>query len=83
MVVLAGAKANTPRSDKHRADQAQPKQQRLRSRVTEQLRRDVVRLYEGGMTSRAVAEQVGLGRTTVLNVLRREGVVIRPHGARY
>ncbi|WP_407810742.1 helix-turn-helix domain-containing protein [Staphylococcus aureus] len=47
------------------------------------MRRDVVRLYEGGMTSRSVAEEVGIGRTTVLNILKREGAEVRPHGAHY
>ena len=42
-----------------------------------------MRLYQGGMASRAVAEEVGIGRTTVLNILKREGVELRPHGARY
>ncbi|NLE82830.1 MAG: hypothetical protein GX610_25300, partial [Rhodococcus sp.] len=30
------------------------------------------------MSSRAVAEQVGIGRTTVLNILKREGAEVRP-----
>ncbi|MGV9671358.1 helix-turn-helix domain-containing protein [Gordonia sp. NPDC003504] len=83
VVVLAGAKANTPRSAVRRPEQAKPKHRRLRSRITEQLRSDVVRLYEDGMTSRAVAGEVGIGRTTVLNILKREGVEIRPHGVHY
>ncbi|WP_425269587.1 helix-turn-helix domain-containing protein [Gordonia alkanivorans] len=83
LVVLASAKANTPRSIDRRPDQAQSERRRLRSRVTDELRGEVVQLYASGMTSRAVAEEVGIGRTTVLNVLRREGVTIRPQGARY
>ncbi|MFI8774529.1 helix-turn-helix domain-containing protein [Gordonia sp. NPDC062954] len=47
------------------------------------MRRDVVQLYEKGMTSRAVAAEVGIGRTTVLNILKDCGAIVRPHGARY
>ncbi|MBB1046521.1 helix-turn-helix domain-containing protein [Dietzia cercidiphylli] len=47
------------------------------------MRRDVVQLYEEGMTSRRVAEEVGIGRTTVLNILKDSDAVVRPHGARY
>ncbi|WP_110472210.1 helix-turn-helix domain-containing protein [Williamsia limnetica] len=49
--------------------------------MAERLHREVVELYGSGMTSRAVAEQTGLGRTTVL--LEREGVAVRPRSARY
>ncbi|WP_407336109.1 helix-turn-helix domain-containing protein [Dietzia kunjamensis] len=44
------------------------------------MRREVVSLYEAGQTSRAVAEELQIGRTTVLKVLKQEGVMIRPQG---
>ncbi|MBX4170297.1 helix-turn-helix domain-containing protein [Rhodococcus sp. DMU2021] len=42
-----------------------------------------MQLYERGLTGRAVAEEVGIGRTTVLKILRAEGAAVRPRGARY
>ncbi len=50
-------------------------------RVTRRQRDRVVELYSGGMSSRAVAHSVGVGRTTVLQILRARGVELRPQGA--
>jgi len=54
-----------------------------RRRITASLRADVVEHYERGMTSRQVAKTLGLGRTTVLGILKAAGVVMRPRGCRY
>lgn len=83
MVVLAGAKANTPACRESRTDQRLSEAGSFRSRITERLRCDVVRLYESGLTSRAVAEELRIGKTTVLKILRQEGVEVRAHGVRY
>jgi hypothetical protein len=54
-----------------------------RRRITAQLRADVVEAYESGKTSRQVAEEVALGRTTVLKILKVAGATIRPQGRKY
>lgn len=55
----------------------------VRQRVTDRLRGEVVRLYESGQSSRRVADEVNLARSTVLKILKQQGVVIRPPGTRY
>ncbi len=52
-----------------------------RRRITKRIKDEVVELYTGGKSSRSVAEQVGIGRTTVLQVLKARGVDLRPRGA--
>lgn len=54
-----------------------------RRRVTARLRTDVVEHYERGMSSRRVAATFGLGRATVLEILKTAGVDIRPQGLKY
>jgi hypothetical protein len=54
-----------------------------RRRITAGLRADVVEAYESGKTSRQVAEDLALGRTTVLKILKAAGVTIRPQGRKY
>ena len=54
-----------------------------RTRVTPQLRAEVVRRYQAGESSRIVAEELGIGKATVLKLLRLEGVQLKPVGARY
>jgi DNA-binding transcriptional regulator LsrR (DeoR family) len=56
---------------------------RQRRRLTAQLRVDVVEAYEAGQTSRQVAASLGLGRSTVLGILKDAGVVVRPKSRRY
>jgi len=51
--------------------------------MTPQLRADVVRRYQAGEPSRVVAEELGIGKATVLKVLRSEGIQLKPMGARY
>jgi hypothetical protein len=53
-----------------------------RRRITGHLRADVVEHYGRGMSSRSVAATLGLGRTTVLEILKSAGVDIRPRGPR-
>ena len=54
-----------------------------RRRITVGLRADVVEAYESGQTSRRVAEELALGRTTVLKILKDAGVPVRPQGRKY
>jgi CENP-B N-terminal DNA-binding domain len=53
-----------------------------RRRITAGLRVDVIEHYNGGMSSREVALKLGLGRTTVLDILKAAGVALRPRGRR-
>ena len=57
-----------------------PPQQRRR--ITAQLRSAVAKAYESGQSSRQVAEELMLGRTTVLKILKAAGVTVRPQGRR-
>lgn len=53
-----------------------------RRSMTASLRAAVVEHYMNGMTSRQVATTLGLGRTTVLDILKAAGVALRPRGRR-
>jgi DNA-binding NarL/FixJ family response regulator len=55
---------------------------RQRRRITARLRAAVVEAYESGQTSRQVAEELVLGRTTVPKILKAAGVTVRPQGRR-
>jgi transposase len=46
-------------------------------------RANVVEYYARGMTSRQVASTLGLGRTTVWNIMKAADVAIRPQGRKY
>ncbi|VBA36271.1 hypothetical protein LAUMK191_01344 [Mycobacterium attenuatum] len=54
-----------------------------RRRITTRLRADVVSTYASGKTTRQVAEELALGRTTVLKILKAAGVTVRPQGRKY
>jgi hypothetical protein len=54
-----------------------------RRRITDSLRGNVVEYYARGMTSRLVASTLGLGRTTVLNIMKAADVAIWPQGRKY
>lgn len=54
-----------------------------RRRITARLRVEVIEHYERGMSSRRVAATLGLGRTTVLEILKAAGITLRPRGRKY
>jgi hypothetical protein len=54
-----------------------------RRRITERTPAEVIEHYNRGMSSRRVAATLGLGRTTVLEILKYAGVAPRPRGQRY
>jgi len=60
-----------------------PSPVRQRRRITARLRAEVVEHYAIGMTSRQVAATFGLGRTTVLEILKAAGLAVRPRGRNY
>ena len=49
-------------------------------RATKRVRQRVVELYQSGRSARYVAGEVGVSRTTVLNILIQSGVERRPVG---
>lgn len=57
--------------------------QRQRARITSRLRADVVKAYQAGATSRLVAEEFNIGKSTVLKILSQAGVDRRPQGIKY
>jgi DNA invertase Pin-like site-specific DNA recombinase len=54
-----------------------------RRRITERARAEVIEHYNRGMSSRRVAATLGLGRTTVLEILKDADVALRPRGQSY
>ena len=54
-----------------------------RRRITARLRAEVVEHYTAGMSCRRVAAKLGLGRTTVLEILKAAGVALRAQGRKY
>ena len=56
---------------------------RTRTRLNNRIRGEVVRLYEAGQSSRAVAAQAGIGKATVLKILADADVQMRPSHVTY
>lgn len=56
---------------------------RPRTRITKSLRARVVEMYVGGTTSRIVAHELDIGKSTVLKILKESDVERRPQGAKY
>lgn len=54
-----------------------------RRRITARVRAEAIEHYERRMGSRRVAATLGLGRTTVLEILKAADLEIRPHGRKY
>lgn len=50
--------------------------------MTDRKRREVVVLYTSGLSALDVAERAGLGKSTVLRILKDEGAQVRPRGVR-
>jgi hypothetical protein len=50
--------------------------------VTRPERAEIVRLYRSGLASLAVAERMNLSKSSVLGILKAEGVVLRPQGTK-
>jgi hypothetical protein len=51
--------------------------------VTSALRAEVVDRYARGESSAEVAESCGIAKSTVLKILRAEGIEVRQWGRRY
>ena len=81
MVVLTHAKSNTlkPRpASSVRSDENVGSARRRR--ITNADRERIMDLYGRGLTTREVAAELKLGRTTVLNQLKKSGSALRPRG---
>jgi transcriptional regulator of aromatic amino acid metabolism len=52
----------------------------MRRRVTRAERAAIIQLYESGLSTRAVAERLQVSKSCVLNILKAEGVTMRPRG---
>jgi len=76
-VVLASIKTNilTETVDRERLVRAQTVQ-----RITPSKRREIVRLYLSGLSTRDVAGRAQVSKTAVLRALRQEGVAVRARG---
>ncbi len=49
----------------------------------DKLEHRTVELYQQGLSTRLVAQEVGVARTTVLRILKARGVRVRPQGVVY
>ncbi len=89
LVVLSNLKLNfidrddTEVKTRERSQQLAPGSSQRKARLTPQLQRTIIDRYASGLTSREVAEELGVGKSTVLTFLKRQGVTIRPVGLRY
>lgn len=54
-----------------------------RQRISGHMRGEVVKQYKASMSTRWIAGHLGIGRTTVLKILKEKGVKMRPRGRRY
>jgi len=78
-VALASINLNTP-DMRTRPTNRVSENPEMRRRVTRTERAAIVRLYESGFSTRAVAEQLDVSKTCVLKILKAEGVRMRPRG---
>lgn len=83
MVVLSELKLNLDVGRCPPVRAANPVTRSWRCRITPELTDEVVSRYQSGETSKQVAESCGLGKSTVLKLLRLRGAEVRPVGVRY
>lgn len=79
-VALATQIPNTPDSRALPSDRPTTTALPRRRRLTRTDRARIVELYREGRSTRWIADEMNLGRTTVLDNLKREGVLMRPPG---
>jgi site-specific DNA recombinase len=79
LVVLAQAKTNTLKSDPLVPKPALTREYN-RQRITARRSDRIVRLYAQGMSTREVAAEASVAKSTVLRVLRDAGIRMRPRG---
>ena len=79
-VALAQHTPNTPVELRPPAARLTGRPVITKRRATKRIRQRVVELYQSGRSARYVAGEVGVSRTTVLNILIQSGVERRPVG---
>ena len=79
-VALAQYTPNTPVELRPPAARLTGRPAITKRRATKRVRQRVVELYQSGRSARYVAGEVGVSRTTVLNILIQSGVERRPVG---
>lgn len=82
MVVLARLNSNTAVSLRPSTARLRVRPPTGRTRVTAKHRQRVVDLYLTGRSALDVAEEMGLGKTTVLRILKEAAVLVRKQGRR-
>ncbi len=82
MVVLVQTNSNTRSTLAPPSDRLKVRPAATRTRVNRKHRAKVVELYVSGMSAPAVSDDMGLGKATVLRILKESGVPIRPRGGR-
>lgn len=80
LVALAQYTPNTPVELRPPAARITDRPVITKRRATKRVRQRVVELYQSGRSARYVAGEVGVSRTTVLNILIQSGVERRPVG---
>lgn len=80
VVALAQYTPNTPVELRPPAARITDRPVITKRRATKRVRQRVVELYQSGRSARYVAGEVGVSRTTVLNILIQSGVERRPVG---
>ena len=80
VVALAQYTPNTPVELRPPAARFTGRPVITKRRATKRVRQRVVELYQSGRSARYVAGEVGVSRTTVLNILIQSGVERRPVG---
>ena len=80
LVALAQYTPNTPVELRPPAARLTGRPTITKRRATKRVRQRVVELYQSGHSARYVAGEVGVSRTTVLNILIQSGVERRPVG---
>ena len=80
VVALAQYTPNTPVELRPPAARITDRPVITKRRATKRVRQRVVELYLSGRSARYVAGEVGVSRTTVLNILIQSGVERRPVG---
>jgi transcriptional regulator of aromatic amino acid metabolism len=79
VVALASTNLNTSVTRTGPTDRVR-EHRAMRRRVTRAERAEIVRLYESGLATRAVAKRLAVSKTCVLEILKAEGVTVRPRG---